>query len=204
MYKITTIPMSFNVMAASLTSIFASVLSWLLFKEKISQSLIFISINMIGTAIALSGHFMMINSTVLLLILLANACYAMCDIINKHSVNKHESSLTIMLYTNLTVMLLMMPFAITYWQTIILNQSMFFIFSGINGSMISFCLIKSLSLTNVSTLQPLKALKFPLIFAIDNTVFQTSIHWKLLLGFVIIFINSTFSVYSQSLKSKRT
>ena len=197
-YRTSNISMSINVIAASLTPLFSSIFAYIFFKDNLIRQIPIFALSITGTILALSTHFTINNIFAARFMLISVICYALTDLINKLSINSKEESLVIMFYTNLFVALILLPFAIIHWQAIGLRQYVVFLIAGINGNIMSFCLIKSLGYTDVSTLQPLKYLKLPLAFICDKSIFHTSISMQLWAGFGLILLSSIISTHIHS------
>ncbi len=197
--------MSMNVMIGSaLNPIATTLFAVLFFKDSLKGYKRFILLNLLGVGVVVYSHIDARSIYSLLFVILSVIFFGMTDIINKYSVNQKESLIKIMFYTNLFAALFMLPFAIPYWQVISSRQLLIFILSGVNGNIIAFCLIKSLTYTDLSSLQLLKHLKLPWAFVCDRALFHSVVGWQFWVGFLMIFVGSAWSTIRRVMNGHRS
>lgn len=197
------VSMSMNVMIGSaLNPIATTLLAVFFFKDSIQGYKRFMLLNLLGVALVLCNHVNYKTMYSLFFILISVVLYGLTDIVNKYSVNRKEPLPKIMFYTNLFIVLFIFPIAYQYWQPLSNRQILTFVIAGINGNIVSFCLIKSLTYTDLSSVQLLKHLKLPWAFVCDQAIFHSIVGWQFWLGFMMVFIGSAWSTVKRVLSSQ--
>lgn len=201
--SVSKLSMSMNVMIGSaLNPIATTLLAVLFFSDSINGYKRFILLNLAGVGLVLYGHINFNMMYPLMLLLLSVLMYGLTDIINKYSVNQNEPLPKIMFYTSLFIVVYLSPIAYMYWKVLSAKQICIFVIAGLNGNLVTYCLIKSLTYTDLSSMQLLKHLKLPWAFVCDKAVFNAVVGWQFWIGFLMVFIGSAWSTIKRIMNSK--
>lgn len=123
------------------------------------------------------------NYTHILIMLLATILFALLDIFNKYLLN-HDEPLTIMLFaSNLFITLFCLPF---FSYTIPANLALF-AYLGLGANLVLYFLLRAWNSCDISALQPIKYVEFPLALLFGSIVFQDSTHITTIIGVLIMF-----------------
>jgi len=123
------------------------------------------------------------NYTHILIMLLATILFALLDIFNKYLLNNDEP-LTIMLFaSNLFITLFCLPF---FSYTMPTNP-LLFAYLGLGANLVLYCLLRAWNSYDISALQPIKYIEFPLALLFGSIVFQDATHFTTIIGVLIMF-----------------
>jgi S-adenosylmethionine uptake transporter len=138
--------------------VFVMILAAIFLKEKVDRNRIVPAIlGFIGVTIVLNPTSINFHPAALLL-LAAAVCFAMLDIINKKFVVE-ETTLAMMLYSNIVTTTLGIVPALLNWVTPSGHDILLFIILGCGANLILFCLLKAFARADASFLAPFRYLE---------------------------------------------
>lgn len=158
--------------------------------EKLKQRLLSVAIGFVGVFIICAPMVTMANAssalTYSVLIMLAATCiFALLDIFNKYLLNQNET-ITMMLFgSNFFIALLALPF----FSFTIPKQILLFVYLGLGANLVLYFLLRAWKSCDISALQPIKYIEFPLALLFGSIVFNDTNGTHVLIGFAIIMIS---------------
>ncbi len=197
-YAYRNLPIAFATSVGMSGPLFTTLLSAILLKENISPlKWLIIILGYIGVII-------IIKPTTFLLdfgtasALLANLLAA-CTIIVVKILSRYDSTLTIMIYSNIGITLLSFVFNINGWQALSLKDLMLLSFIGILSLITQFCSVTALKYSTPSFVAPFEYMRIPFAILIGLIIFDEIPAISTIIGSVIII----FSAYMLSCLSNK-
>ena len=115
-----------------------------------------------------------------------------------------DSSLTIIFYHLLYMTPAFFILALFYWENIVLNQLMVFIFMGASGLLSHWCLAQAFKLSDTTFVMPLQFTKLIWASLIGLFIFSEKPDIWTWVGGIIIFISVVYITYREAFKKKGT
>lgn len=167
-------------------------LSGIILKEKIKNRLIFCVINTLSIAYASYEFFNIDNKSAIMSLLFASFLFSCIDIFNKIAINNDsEKANDIVMGSSFFSTLIFLPFI--SFKLPILNDIYLLIIISLMAIGIPFFMLKASKFSDLSALQPLKYLEFPMTLLVNYTLFSETISNKLYIAFIMILINTSIS-----------
>ncbi len=138
---------------------------------------------------------------VVLALTVAAILFATSDVINKHLLNSDEKIVSLLFLSSLGVAILSLPFAIYFWVQMTILQFFLYILQGLLGNLLVFFILKAYELTNVSALQPLRFISFPLSLFFSLKLGDSFNTQSLIIGMILLIISLIYSLKYELKKS---
>lgn len=137
-------------------------------------------------------------------LVMATVMFATLDIINKKLLTKDETLLSMLFYSALGTAILGLVPALFTWQTPTASELFFLLLLGGGASGILFCLLKAISATDVSALQPFRYAELVLSCIFGLIVFQEIPTWSTLLGALVIIPSTLYiTLHETKIQAKK-
>lgn len=120
-----------------------------------------------------------------LVMLAASPFFAASFLINK-ALTRHDSPSVIVLWQNVTVMLMTLPFALPFWQTPTPAQWGAFLLCGLLGTVAHLCMTRAFSLGDISAMQSVRFVDLIWASLLGLAIFGTSPSVTALIGGAVI------------------
>lgn len=133
-----------------------------------------------------------------LVLILGAIGFASLDVFNKHLLNKEESMLMMLFGSSLFQTMLYAPFfSYTMPQNIWL-----YVYLGIGSNLLLYFILKAWQCCDISSLQPVKYIEFPLALYIGSIVFNDKLNW-IVIGGVCLLLCGVFLNMREELKGRK-
>ena len=120
--------------------------------------------------------------------------FAILDIVNKRFIIE-ESTLNMLFYSGLFVLLLSIVPTIYSWNTPTVSDLFFLFLLGIGGNLILYCLLKSFALIHISSVAAYRYIELVFSMLLGYIIFDEIPNLTLIIGVVIIVISTLFLMY---------
>lgn len=118
------------------------------------------------------------------LLILGALGFAILDVFNKYLLNKDESMIMMLFGSSFGITLLYLPFI--SWK--LPCQPYLFIWLGLGANLLLYCYLKAWESCDISAIQPLKYIEFPLAIYFGKSIFHETTSWYVFLGLGIMLI----------------
>ncbi len=167
-------------------------------KEAWRERLISVIIGLIGIFITCMPTFENTNWIFTLIMILATIGFASLDVFNKYLLNQEETIVMMLFGSNLFITMLCLPI----FSYTIPAQPWAFIYLGIGANLVLYFLLKAWKSCDISALQPIKYIEFPLAILFGTAIFKDTTHWMVFLGVGVLLIGVFLNI-AQEMKSKK-
>lgn len=174
--------------------IFTLVLATIFLQEKLTLC------RVISTVLGFIGILVVINpismefSYVSIMLIVGALMFASLDVLNKKFVNT-ESILSMIFYSSFFTMIFSFIPSVKVWVTPSLQDLMLFILLGVGANMILYCLLKSFSVVEASSVAPYRYVELIFSAGLGYLVFYELPNYSTLIGAVIIVAATLFLAY---------
>ncbi|WP_187440068.1 DMT family transporter [Candidatus Cytomitobacter primus] len=181
--------------------LFVSIIAYLFLGESLKGRLLSILLGIIGISIVAIQYIEFINILVIIAMALAAILYATSDIINKHLLNDNEGITNLLFFSSVGVALISLPFAITLWKCISSYQLLLYFIQGVLGNLLVYFILKAYELTDISSLQSLRFLSFPISLFLSLKLGDKLCFKSLFIGISLLIISLSYSIYNETKSS---
>lgn len=176
--------------------IFILILSPVFLRETVTyRSWIAVIVGMLGILITLNPSTRDFDMQSLAFIVSA-IIFATLDIINKRYIVK-ETTISMLFYSSLAAMTFAFFPTILSWKLPAMHDLIILALLGFSSNAILFCLLKSFSLVNVSSVSIFRYLELIFSFGLSYLIFQTLPGKNVYLGALIIIVCSWYTIKNQ-------
>jgi S-adenosylmethionine uptake transporter len=178
--------------------IWVVLLAYFFLKEPFNGRFLSTSLGLIGIIVACIPIWQSCDISSSILLVLGAIGFACLDVFNKHLMNKDESMILMLFGSSLGITLLYMPFF--SWQF----PSNFYIFAwlGIGANAILYFILKAWEACDISALQPLKYIEFPIAIYFGHSLFNETTHPLLFVGLGILIAGVLINARRETILSK--
>lgn len=174
------------------------ILACLFLGEKWNGRLPAVLIGMLGVLMTCIPIWQVANAAATLVLILGAIGFASLDVFNKYLMNKKESMLMMLFGSSLGITLLYSPF----FSYTIPNNIWPFVYLGIGANLLLYFILKAWQCCDISALQPIKYIEFPISIFLGAILFQDKFNWHMFLGVVVLLIGILINMHNE-IKNKK-
>ncbi len=126
-------------------------------------------------------------------LIIGSIIFAGLDVFNKYLMNENESMILMLFGSSLGITLLYLPFF--SWSIYSIKEIMIFVWLGIGANLILYFILKAWQQTDISALQPIKYIEFPISATAGFFIFKDQTSWFLIYGFALLLIAMLINLY---------
>jgi len=165
-------------------------------REALRERLLSVFIGFVGIFVTCMPLFESANMFSIGLMLLAAIGFASLDVFNKYLLNNAET-ITMMLFgSNFFITLLCLPF----FSYTLPSEPLMFVYLGVGANLVLYFLLKAWNSCDISALQPIKYIEFPLAMFFGSIMFADKTHHLIIVGVAILLIGVMLNVWKESKK----
>jgi S-adenosylmethionine uptake transporter len=191
-YNASRIPLHIVTISSFLIPFFNIFLSRVYLKERVSsRGFFYMTISFFGVLSVF--HMSSFSAVNFIFIILATLTFSSLDVLNKKIVSENNSIINMIFFSNLYSLLMCAPFIFVDYVVPSSNELMFLFLLGIGASSIIFCILKSFESSNLSSIQYVRYLEFPISCILGFTFFDEIPSALVIAGCIVVILGNIMS-----------
>lgn len=187
---VTTINFSIPIWVVILASVFL--------KEPIKDRLLAVTLSIIGVIITCVPIWQTANFFTAGALILGAVGFASLDVFNKYLLNNDESMLMMLFGSSIGICLLYLPF----FSFSMPSNIWIFVALGLGANLLLYFILKAWQCCDISALQPVKYIEFPISFYVGSFLFQDKTSFWVFVGMLFLILGLTINIRKEVLANK--
>lgn len=197
-YALKKLPLALTTSINFSIPVWVVILARIFLKEQLKERLTAVVISLIGICITCIPIWQNGNIKMALLLIISTIGFASLDVFNKYLINKEESIIMMLFGSSFFISLFSLPF----FSFTIPESTTPFVWLGIGGNLMLFFLLKAWSVCDISALQPIKFIDFPIALYVGAQVFNDVSHAWMFVGVAILIFGIILNILKEAKANK--
>lgn len=206
LYSLNNLSLGFTILLNFMTPIFATLLSKIFLKENLKNRLLTCIFNTFAILYSIYPSITIINNTAIMTSITAAFMFATIDVYNKHNLQNKEDNIEILLgsyfFAAMISFFSLIPSNIiktfTKNQSIIFKELPLLTIIALTAILIPYFLLKASANADLSWLQPLKYIEFPISIASGYLFLNDKYSYHVFISFAIILFGLTINYIQEN------